>query len=350
MIRFESVTKRYPDGTVAVDELGLEAQSGKITVFVGPSGCGKTTTLRMIAGLIAPDAGAIRVDGTDVTRLAAHRRNMGYVFQSYALFPHLTVAQNVRFGLDERRTPRDDSVRRLADALASVRLTGFERRRPRELSGGQQQRVALARALVIRPALLLLDESLSNLDAKLRDAMRHEIRAIQRSLGITTLFVTHDQVEALTMCDRIAVMRLGRVVQLGSPEDIYERPATRFVAEFVGTVNVLPATRDEAGRVRVWGVTLPVRSNRPGEIDVLVRPGRIRLAAPSEPMGPDMAALPGRIGRRTFAGDRLELMVEGSGESLMVEMPSGVDAPAEGADVLAHWPAASTRVFPRDPA
>src|SRR5882672_1998181 len=273
-LELAGLQKRYRD-SVAVDDVSLSVEQGESVALLGPSGCGKTSTLRMLAGLIDPDAGAIRLDGVEITRLPAHKRNMGYVFQSYALFPHLSIARNVGFGLEERRVPRAETAQRVEEALAMVRLGGLDQRRPRELSGGQQQRVALARALVIRPAVLLLDESLSNLDAKLRDAMRHEIRDIQRSLGITTLFVTHDQVEALTMCDRIAVMNRGRVEQVGSPEDIYERPATRFVADFVGRANILPATRGADGRIALWGTALPVAAPPAGEVDIFVRPQRI---------------------------------------------------------------------------
>ena len=202
---------------------------------------------------------------------------MGYVFQSYALFPHLTVARNIAFGLEERAIGRADIERRVTNILSLVRLNGLENRKPRELSGGQQQRVALARALVIEPSVLLLDESLSNLDAKLRDAMRHEIRDIQRKLGITTLFVTHDQVEALTMCDRIAVMERGRIAQVGTPIDIYEQPTSRFVATFVGRANALPATRDGNGHIHILGARLPSGSILQGDMDAFVRPQRIKL-------------------------------------------------------------------------
>src|SRR5260370_78137 len=203
----------------------------------------------------------------------------------------MTAAENVSFGLEMRRVPRVECGERVRAALAMVGLAGYEDRFPRRMSGGQQQRVALARALVIRPAVLLLDESLSNLDAKLRDAMRHEIRDIQRSLGITTLFVTHDQVEALTMCGRIAVMNRGRIEQIGSPEDIYERPATRFVADFVGRANILKATRDGAGGVSLWGVPLPAKAPPTGDFDVFVRPQRIRLVSTAEPAGEGVARL-----------------------------------------------------------
>jgi putative spermidine/putrescine transport system ATP-binding protein len=335
-------------GTVAVADVSLAVRSGEAVALLGPSGCGKTTTLRMLAGLVDPDRGSISVDGQDITRLPAHRRNMGYVFQSYALFPHLTVSRNVGFGLEERGVARAEASRQTEEMLRLVRLEGLGRRRPRELSGGQQQRVALARALVIRPSVLLLDESLSNLDARLRDAMRHEIRGIQRALGITTLFVTHDQVEALTLCDRIAVMQAGRIAQIGTPEEIYEKPSSRFVAEFVGRANVLPAQRDGNGRLLLWGEVLPVSAPGTGDFDVLVRPQRIRLAEPAAPVAPGDVRLAGRVRRCVFVGDHVEVLVAGAGGELIVEAPSGTPLPPEGTEVAVTWPAEHTLCFPRD--
>lgn len=346
-LQLEGLSKRYRDA-VAVDELSLTVERGQSLALLGPSGCGKTTTLRMLAGLIHPDTGKIMLDGADITQQPAHVRNMGYVFQSYALFPHMSVAGNVGFGLRERRIARTEADARVNEALTMVRLEGLEQRRPRELSGGQQQRVALARALVIRPSVLLLDESLSNLDAKLRDAMRHEIRDIQRSLGITTLFVTHDQVEALTMCDRIAVMNRGRIVQIGSPVEIYERSATRFVAEFVGRTNVLPTTRDGTGRSLLWDTPLPVAAPSAGQHDVFVRPQRIRLLPVSEAAGEGMVRLPGRVVRSIFVGDQIEVIVKGAGGQLSVQMASGQPLPAEGSEVAAVWLVDDMRFFPRE--
>ncbi|CAN7332901.1 ABC transporter ATP-binding protein [Bosea sp. LjRoot237] len=348
-LELSGLQKRYRD-TVAVDDVSLSVEKGEAVALLGPSGCGKTTTLRMLAGLVDPDRGAIRLDGAEVTRLPAHKRNMGYVFQSYALFPHLSVARNVGFGLEERGVARAEIARRVAEALAMVRLSGLDQRRPRELSGGQQQRVALARSLVIRPSVLLLDESLSNLDAKLRDTMRHEIRSIQRSLGITTLFVTHDQVEALTMCDRIAVMHRGGIAQIGSPEDIYERPATRFVAEFVGRANALPATRDAEGRVVLWGERLPVAAPASGEFDLFVRPQRIRILPISEPVAESMMRVTGKVLRSVFVGDHVEVLVEGADSQIQVELQSGTALPQEGAEVALVWHARDTLPFPRETA
>ncbi|MGO4170862.1 ABC transporter ATP-binding protein [Bosea sp. TAF32] len=345
-LELSSLQKRYGNA-VAVDDVSLSIERGESVALLGPSGCGKTTTLRMLAGLVAPDRGAISLDGTEITRLPPHRRNMGYVFQSYALFPHLSVARNIAFGLEERGVGKREITNRIEEALALVRLAGLGLRRPKELSGGQQQRVALARALVIQPSLLLLDESLSNLDAKLRDAMRHEIRSIQRSLGITTLFVTHDQVEALTMCDRIAVMHRGRVAQIGSAEDIYERPATRFVAEFVGRANVLPLARDGQGRATVWGQSLPV--DAAADSDLFVRPQRMRIVPVSEPAGGDTARLTGRVLRSVYVGDHVEVLVEDGGHGqLTVEMPSGTAVPADGAEVAVVWARSESRIFARE--
>jgi putative spermidine/putrescine transport system ATP-binding protein len=348
-LELAGLQKRY-GGSVAVDDVTLSVEKGESVALLGPSGCGKTTTLRMLAGLIEPGRGQIAIDGREITRLPAHKRNMGYVFQSYALFPHLTVARNVAFGLEERGVGKAEIIRQVEEGLALVRLAGLGSRKPRELSGGQQQRVALARALVIHPSVLLLDESLSNLDAKLRDTMRHEIRSIQRSLGITTLFVTHDQVEALTMCDRIAVMNRGRIAQIGTAEDIYERPATRFVAEFVGRANALPAARDSDGKVLLWGAAQPVTAPPQGEFDLFVRPQRMRLVPVSEPAGDATVRVTGRVLRSVFVGDHVEVLVEGAGGQLTVEMPSGTAAPAEGVEIAVVWQAQDSLPFAREAA
>jgi len=240
-LSLRGLQKRYVDFT-AVHDLNLDVPQGELIALLGPSGCGKTTTLRMIAGLATATSGRVVVAGRDMTAEPPFRRDMGVVFQSYALFPHMTVARNVAFGLEMRRVPKVEVARRVKEALAMVRLGGLEERRPKELSGGQQQRVALARALVIQPSILLFDEPLSNLDAKLRDEMRAEIRDIQQRLGITAIFVTHDQAEALAMCDKVAVMNAGRLEQLGTPLELYEHPVNPFVASFVGRINRVPGT------------------------------------------------------------------------------------------------------------
>ena len=241
-VALEAVTKRYAD-TTAVDDVTLEVEAGEFFSLLGPSGCGKTTTLRMIAGFARPDEGRILLDGRDVTDVPPHRRAVNTVFQSYALFPHLNVEQNVAFGLRFQKTTKDESRRRVATALETVHLTGLERRKPSQLSGGQQQRVALARALVLEPVVLLLDEPLGALDAKLRRPLQIELKTIQQEVGITFVYVTHDQEEALTMSDRMAVMSGGKVEQVGTPREAYEAPATAFVADFLGVSNLMTGRR-----------------------------------------------------------------------------------------------------------
>jgi len=241
-LELAGLEKRYRDA-VAVADVTLAVEKGESVALLGPSGCGKTTTLRMMAGLVVPDSGRIAVDGADITAMPAHKRNMGYVFQSYALFPHMTVEKNVAFGLEERRVAAVERKERVATALGKVHLNELSHRRPRELSGGQQQRVALGRAIVAETRVCLMDEPLSNLDAQLRVEMRREIRALQRRLGMTMLYVTHDQVEAMTMADQVVLMRNGRIEQDAAPAALYEKPATIFAARFVGTppMNVIPA-------------------------------------------------------------------------------------------------------------
>jgi spermidine/putrescine ABC transporter ATP-binding subunit len=285
-LELSEVGKAY--GAVrAVDRVSLAIAQGERVALLGPSGCGKTTTLNLIAGFLSPDAGTIRIAGRDVAGVPAHRRNTGMVFQSYALFTHLTVADNVAFGLRMRRVPRPESDRRVTEALALVRLAGLGTRYPRQLSGGQQQRVALARALVIRPEILLLDEPLSNLDAKLRQEMRMELVEILEQVGITTIFVTHDQEEALALSHRVVVMNEGRVEQVGTPSEVYEAPATAFVAKFLGESNVLPGRVVAGGAPGIVcdvGDGLHVRSDRaadvrPGDaVEVIVRAERLQLA------------------------------------------------------------------------
>jgi putative spermidine/putrescine transport system ATP-binding protein len=341
-----NLSKRYGDA-VAVADLSLDVAKGESVALLGPSGCGKTTTLRMVAGLVAPTAGRIAVLSRDITAAPAHARNMGYVFQSYALFPHMTVAANIGFGLDERGVGRAERDRRVAAALAQVRLTGLAHRKPKQLSGGQQQRVALARALVIEPDVLLLDESLSNLDAKLRDAMRLEIRDLQRTLGITTLFVTHDQTEALTLCDRIAVMTAGRIAQVADPRTIYDRPATRFVADFVGRSVVLPAERAAGGGLLVGGAPVATAAALPatGALDIFVRPQRMTLAAGA---APGRNSLSGIVRGLVFVGDRQEIIVETAAGRATIEAPSGGAPPRDGEAAVLSWSPADTLVFPRE--
>jgi len=284
-LRLAELTKIFA-GTRAVDRLSLNIEPGSMVALLGPSGCGKTTTLRMIAGLIEPNAGEIFLDGRAVSRVPVHRRNIGMLFQNYALFPHMTVAQNVAFGLETRKIERAALKARVADALQLVQLGGFEERLPSQLSGGQQQRVALARAVVVEPTLLLLDEPLGALDKSLRQSMQVELRALQRRLGITTVMVTHDQDEALTMADRIVIMRDGRIEQVGEPAEVYQRPTSRFTASFLGASNFfrgrVTANTGDAITVAVpGGLTLRVRAKRAVDSDVTLalRPEVIGIAS-----------------------------------------------------------------------
>jgi putative spermidine/putrescine transport system ATP-binding protein len=279
-VRLSGIVRRFGDVT-AVDAIDLEVRDGEFFSMLGPSGSGKTTTLRMIAGFETPDAGRIELHGRDVTGVPPYDRDVNTVFQDYALFPHMTVAENVGYGLQVRRIPKDERKRRVVDALAMVQLGAFGERKPSQLSGGQRQRVALARALVNRPAVLLLDEPLGALDLKLRQEMQMELKAIQQEVGITFIYVTHDQEEALTMSDRLAVFNHGRIEQLGTPADVYERPATPFVAGFVGTSNLI------AGEVAQTVIG--------GGGTFTVRPEKIRLADPAEPVGADEVAALGHI-------------------------------------------------------
>jgi spermidine/putrescine transport system ATP-binding protein len=307
-IRFEGVTKRFGE-SVAVRDLDLEVQKGEFFSLLGPSGCGKTTTLRMVAGFELPSEGRIYLEGESVETVPPYHRNVNTVFQSYALFEHLNIADNVAFGLKRRKVPSDEIRTRVAEALELVQLTGRERARPAELSGGQKQRVALARALVNRPAVLLLDEPLGALDLKLRKQMQVELKGIQREVGVTFLYVTHDQEEALAMSDRIAVMEDGEVKQCGLPEEVYERPAGAFVAGFIGISNLLPCTVADGG-VRIGDRVVP--ASVPGEcssgdgVQLSVRPEKIWLDELEE----GMVSLDGTIVERVYVGTTTQVIVE----------------------------------------
>src|SRR5579864_6445192 len=276
-LRLIDVSKVYGE-TKAVDDLSLDVADGEFLVLLGPSGCGKTTTLRIVAGFVDATAGSVHLGDHDVTHMPPWKRNAGLVFQSYALFPHLTVNDNVGFGLEMRRVPRSDAQMRINDALRLVRLDHLGDRLPQQLSGGQQQRVALARALVFRPDILLLDEPLSNLDARLRQDVRIEIRELQRKLGMTTVMVTHDQEEALTMADRLVVMSEGRIRQIGTQQDLYERPADRFVADFVGRSSFIDGRMEGPGRfVSAGGHAIACTSQTTGNATLALRPERVEL-------------------------------------------------------------------------
>ncbi|MGO4571518.1 ABC transporter ATP-binding protein [Microvirga sp. 2TAF3] len=347
-LRLDGLTKRYGD-SLAVAALDLAVPKGELVALLGPSGCGKTTTLRMIAGLITPSDGRIVVGGNDITQMPVYKRDMGLVFQSYALFPHMTVAKNVAFGLEMRAVPKPEIEKRVKEALAMVRLEALAERKPRELSGGQQQRVALARALVIRPSILLLDEPLSNLDAKLRDEMRNEIRDIQQNLGITAVFVTHDQVEALSMCDKVVVMKGGKLEQVGTPVDVYEQPATPFVASFVGRTNRLDGVAKGDGTVFIGSAAVRVPGRPGGNVEIMVRPHRIRLSDGDGAAGEGLNRLDGRLTRVTFVGDLLQYHVDVGGMEMVVEAASdhGRGFRKVGAPVSLSWRIEDTMVFGR---
>ncbi|MFG1347853.1 ABC transporter ATP-binding protein [Xanthobacter autotrophicus DSM 431] len=344
-LSLRGLTRRY-DHFTAVDDLNLDVPKGELVAFLGPSGCGKTTSLRMIAGLVPATSGHIVVDGRDLTGVPPYRRDMGLVFQSYALFPHMDIARNVAFGLEMRKVPKAEAAARVKEAIAMVRLAGREHHRPAQLSGGQQQRVALARALVVRPSILLLDEPLSNLDAKLRDEMRTEIRDIQKRLGITAIFVTHDQMEALTICDKVVVMNEGRLEQVGTPHEIYEHPKTAFVAGFVGRINRLAGTAS-GGTATVAGIRVPA-AGFSGPVDVMVRPHRIAISA-APPADESRYRLSGTIARATFAGDIVEYEVEASGMLLKIEASTrgGEAELAPGTPVILTWRPEDTFVYAR---
>src|SRR3954468_11091791 len=345
MARLELIdlSKHYGDQT-AVAGGTLDVADGEFLVLLGPSGCGKTTTLRMIAGLIDASGGEARIGGTDVTYLPPWRRNTGMVFQSYALFPHMTVADNVAFGLEMRRLGKPEIEARTREGLRLVRLEDFAARLPRQLSGGQQQRVALARALAIRPDVLLLDEPLSNLDAKLREEVRIEIRELQRQLGLTAIMVTHDQEEALTVADRLVVMADGEIRQIGSQRDLYERPEDRFVASFVGRSTFLDGRVTAPGEFETTGgLHLKCRNGAPGAAALALRPERLSLGAAN---GMDNH-LPGKVEFVSYLGAVIELHVRLSpADRVLVQLPNRGEAPpGVGDNVEVGWHRDAGMVF-----
>jgi putative spermidine/putrescine transport system ATP-binding protein len=352
-LELSGLTKRF-GATMALRDLSLRVEDGELVCLLGPSGCGKTTSLRVIAGFESVEAGSVRIGDTDITRVPAQHRDVGVVFQSYALFPHLSVNENVGFGLKMRRKSRAEIETAVREALRIVRLDDVGARLPRQLSGGQQQRVALARAIAIRPRLLLLDEPLSNLDAKLRDEMREEIRRIQRAVGITTMFVTHDQIEALALADRMAVMDRGRIVQLGTPTEIYERPAHEFVASFIGQANLL---RGRAVDVDGRTVRMETASGLAvlGEADARARGGAVIGVIKSERITLDVArpvdptnAFEARVETRTYLGATVVFGCAIGGERLSVVQPYRPDVPPPqvGDRVFLQWRPADCLVLP----
>ncbi|SFV13803.1 ABC transporter ATP-binding protein [Pseudoduganella namucuonensis] len=316
-IEFKNITKAYAsNGPLAVKGIDFTVPKGTLTTLLGPSGCGKTTTLRMIAGLESPTGGQIWIDGADVTTMSAADRHVSLVFQSYALFPHMTIFHNVAYGLAVAGVGRASMEQRVDAALATVGLSGYGKRWPGELSGGQQQRVALARALVLEPAVLLFDEPLSNLDARLRRQMRDEIRALQQRLRLTVAYVTHDQSEALAVSDQIIVMRDGRIAQAGTPADLYERPNSEFVAGFMGEALLLPAQVTAAGDVRLGPLQWrPPLSLRAGPVQVAVRPEAWRVGDPGE------FGMEARVLKSTYLGGFYEYTLDSEIGELFVVCP-----------------------------
>ena len=351
-VQLVDLVKRFSEVT-AVAGINLDMPPGEFFSLLGPSGCGKTTTLRLVAGFERPDEGQILLDGVDMVQTPPHKRNVNTVFQNYALFPHLTVAENVGFGLRYKDMSKQGAKKKIADALELVRLSGFERRRPSQLSGGQQQRVALARALILNPAVLLLDEPLGALDAKLRKALQIELKALQEEIGITFVYVTHDQEEALTMSDRLAVMSNGRVEQIGSPSEVYEEPDTAYVADFLGVSNLMDAAADGLdadahARVRLGEFELAAGqgdTDARGPVKIVIRPERVRL---EESGGTGQNRVPGMVERVVYVGSIMQVIVHlAPGQSLQAWVQNtGEGLPyAQGHPVSVHLPPDALRVL-----
>jgi spermidine/putrescine ABC transporter ATP-binding subunit len=338
----ENVVKTF-NNTEVVKKLNLEIAKGELMSFLGPSGCGKTTTLNMIAGFLEVDGGKIEVDGKPVHLLPPNKREMGMVFQNYALFPHMTVFDNVAYGLKLRKVAKSEMNTRVLEALEMVRLAGYEKRYPKELSGGQQQRVSLARALVIKPKVLLLDEPLSNLDAKLRKEMREEIVDIQKRVGITTIFVTHDQEEALAISDRIAVMYEGRIEQVDEPTAIYDRPKTDFVSQFIGEVNqvkgkVLETYENKKSKLYFFGneQIVAVQSTKDSEVDFFIRPEKIQISLE----GSVDKGFHTKVERKMFLGAKTRYILRAQDKQLVADISNTVVNPnqiQEGNHVVTFW-------------
>lgn len=341
-VLLEKVTKRF-GAVVAVEAVDLEVPPGRLVTLLGPSGCGKTTTLRIVAGLEQPTAGRVWIGGEDVTGLPAARRGVTMVFQNYALFPHLTVFENVAYGLRVQRLPAAEVRRRTLETLELVGLPETADRYPAQLSGGQQQRVALARALVTQPRVLLFDEPLSNLDAKLRRRVRAEIRLLQRRLGITSVYVTHDQAEALALSDVVVVMHQGRVEQVGTPEEVYRRPRTRFVADFIGEANLLPATyRDGAVQVADYRFPFIQGEVEEGPVTLMVRPEAVEVVR-------NGAGLPGVVRNAFFMGMTMEYLVDTPAGEVLAMRPYRADLKLEaGEEVCVRFEETGVYLLPWD--
>jgi spermidine/putrescine ABC transporter ATP-binding subunit len=352
-VQLDGITKRFGDVTALAD-VSLKVNRGEFMTLLGPSGCGKTTLLNLIAGFLFPDNGEVFIDGTLMTEVPAFQREIGIVFQNYALFPHMSVANNIAYGLKARGIASAEIATRVAETLAIMKLTGLESRKPRQLSGGQQQRVALARALVIRPKVLLLDEPFSALDKNLRASMQVEVKEIQRKLGVTTVFVTHDQSEALSLSDRVAVIFEGRIRQLDTPQQIYRRPTDRIVASFIGEGSVLRARLvrvDDTSAMVMIGTSRisvppePLAKLSPGTlIDLFVRPEKLRVAS-------DDTAFEGRVASVVFRGDHLELYVDAqhaAATRVLMRLPYSEAAPKAGDRIAIAVDGSDATGFPRE--
>jgi ABC-type Fe3+/spermidine/putrescine transport system ATPase subunit len=352
-VRLDGITKRFGD-VVALADAWLKVYRGELMTLLGPSGCGKTTLLNLVAGFLLPDAGEIFIDGALVTGVPTFQREIGIVFQNYALFPHMTAMDNVAYGLKARGIARDEIARRVAETLAIMKLTGLEDRKPRQLSGGQQQRVALARSLVIRPRVLLLDEPFSALDKHLRASMQVEIKEIQRKLGVTTIFVTHDQSEALSLSDRVAVIFEGRIRQIGTPHQIYRRPADRLIASFIGEGSVLRAQLDRIGgseatvMVGTSRITVPAQPlaglSSGALVDLFVRPEQLRIAT-------DHGAFAGSVVATSFQGDHVDIYVDAPGAAatrVQLRLPCVEPLPSVGVRVAIAIDGREATAFPHE--
>lgn len=349
-VQFKGVVKKYGEVT-ALKSLDLTIEPGQLVTLLGPSGCGKTTTLRLIAGLEAATTGQVFIGGEDVTHLSATYRKVSMVFQSYALFPHMTVVENVAYGLTVKAMPKREAHQKAEEGLAMVGLSGYGPRLPSELSGGQQQRVAVARAIVLEPEVLLLDEPLSNLDAKLRRHVREEIRQIQQNLGLTAVYVTHDQEEAMAVSDRIIVMKDAEIAQEGSPHDLYERPNSAFIADFIGDSNLIDcavSTRDGAALIELenQSFTLPNASPLTGSAKMVLRPHQIKLSAASEEMGGN--GFPGTITTAAYLGNQIQYTIDSALGPLFAVADTSSTPLTLGQDITIGFNTDDVRLVPKD--